>query len=213
MSFSSQEEVDCPCGETFEAPLWNSINLKEDPDLRSILMGGELNVTACSMCKSLVFTDRFVLVHDPDTQLLAFVHPKAREGEREFLETAMRKDTLEAQNMGQGMKISYPPVLLFGLENLVDLMRLEEEAADQSAILDALSASLPIRLVKLSPSAARTVGLPLRTPLGDGASPAEKLKAGVKAVLAANDRLDVYAGLLARAEKGELSAEAWKALA
>jgi hypothetical protein len=208
MSFASEEEIDCPCGETFLARQWNSVNLKEDPDLRSILMGGELNVVPCSLCKNLVYTERFVLVHDPENELIAFVHPKARAGEKELLEAAMHRDMAQAQSVPGGLPIPYPPELLFGMESVVDILSAEQESADQSAILDALAPSVPVEVLRLPPAQARAAGLPRSTPLSGEGSPVDRLSRGLRAVLAANDRLTVYKELLDKVEGGGLSQDA-----
>jgi hypothetical protein len=211
MSFSSQEEVTCPCGETFDALVWNSVNLKEDPDLKEMLLGGALNVHACSMCKRLVYAERFVLVHDPETELLAFVHPSGRENEREFLEAAMNRDTAQAQAVEGGMKIPYAPVLLFGMDVLVDLMQKETEEADQGAVVESMAKTAGVRVLSLPLSKARTLGVPAKLPfLGAGA---DGLRQGLKAVLAANDRLTVYAELLQKLDAGAIPSETLSALA
>jgi hypothetical protein len=213
VSFSSEEEVVCPCGETFEAILWNSVNLKEDPDLRDMLLSGALNVHACSMCKRLVYAERFVLVHDPASELLAFVHPTARASERELLEAAMLRDTAQAQAVEGGMKIAYPPVLLFGMDALVELVHREEEESDQGAVMESLGGAGGFTVVSLSPSRARALGLPSRLPVAGEGAPRDRLLAGVRAVLAANDRLTVYEELRKRVEKDGLTTEAAAALA
>jgi hypothetical protein len=204
MSFAIEDEADCPCGETFATRVWSSVNLKEDEELRSALLGGALNVVPCSLCKAMVYVDRFLLIHDPDTELLAFIHPKAREADREELQISMLRDTAEAQGVEGGLKVPYAPLLFFGLESVVDLLKKEEEIADQSAILEALAPELSLKLVKLSPSQARPAGLPWRIPVASGAAAVEGLIGGLKTLLAANDRLTIYADLLRRAEAGEL---------
>jgi hypothetical protein len=213
MSFSSEEEVDCPCGETFSARLWNSVNLKEDPDLRSILLGGSLNVVTCPACSGLVYDERFVLVHDPLNELLMFVHPKARSEERGFLRTSMIKDAAEAQSVEGGLKIPYPPVLVFGLDDAVEMIRAEEESTVQAAVLSSLARGLPVNVVRLSPSQARAAGLPRSVPLAGGGTAEERLTAGLKTVQAANDRLTVFADLLKKVETEGLSVEARSVLA
>ena len=213
MSFSSQEEVFCPCGESFEAIVWNSVNLKEDPDLRDTLLGGALNVHTCSMCKRFVYAERFVLVHDPATQLLAFVHPKNREAEKELLEAAMLRDTAQAEAVPGGIKIPYPPTLLFGMDSLVELINKEEEEADQGVVLESMAGAGGFVVLSLSPSEARIAGLPGRLPLAGTGAPSDRLRSGIKTLLAANDRLTVYAELLKRLETGPLPPEALSALA
>ena len=212
MSFSSEEEVSCPCGETFTAELWNSINLKEDPFLRGLLMGGALNVVPCSMCKTMVYAERFVLVHDPANELLIFVHPKEKESERDLLEIKMLHDVAEAQNTKGAIKILYPPILLFGMDSVVELLQKEDEIAAQSDILGALSPTLPVNLVKISPSVSRETGLPRQVPLAGGGTMGDRLTSGLEAALSVNDRLTIYADLLKTARDGKISEEAFSIL-
>lgn len=192
--------------------MWNSINLKGDPDLRSMLLGGSLNVVTCPICRGLVYAERFVLIHDPLNELLMFVYPKARSEEREFLGVAMVRDAAEAQKVEGGLKIPYPPVLVFGLDEAVDMIQAEEESTVQAAVLAALAPQVPVDVVRLSPAKARAAGLPRAAPLSGNGTAGERLKAGLRAALAANDRLTVYADLLKKAESDGLSAEARSAL-
>ena len=171
-------------------------------------MGGALNVVPCSMCKTLVYAERFVLVHDPANELLIFVHPKDRESERDLLEIKMLHDVAEAQNAEGAIKIPYPPVLLFGMDSVVELLQKEDEIAAQSDILGALSSTLPVNLVKLSPAVAREAGLPRQVPLAGGGTMGDRLTSGLQAVLSINDRLTVYADLCKVAREGNISEEA-----
>jgi hypothetical protein len=173
-----------------------------------MLEGGSLNVVTCPMCQHLVYAERFVLIHDPLNELLMFVHPKARSGEREFLGASMVRDAAEAQKVEGGLKIPYPPVLAFGLDEAVDLIQAEEESTVQAAVLATLAPQLPADVVRLSPAKARAAGLPRAAPLSGSGTADERLIAGLKAVLAANDRLTVYADLLRKVETEGLSVEA-----
>jgi hypothetical protein len=110
------------------------------------------------------------------------------------------------------LKIPYPPVLVFGLDEAVDMIQAEEESTVQAAVLAALAPQVPVDVVRLSPAKARAAGLPRAAPLSGNGTAGERLKAGLRAALAANDRLTVYADLLKKAESDGLSAEARSAL-
>ena len=75
MSTAKLEQIRCPCGEGFEADLYNSINAEDDPDLKESLVCGEINVVCCPKCSQIFYAEHFVLYHDPSVELIAFVYP------------------------------------------------------------------------------------------------------------------------------------------
>lgn len=208
MSFSLDQEVTCAaCGEPFAAALWSSINVREHPALQEEILAGQLNVVDCPRCGRIVYAERFVLYHDPDAELMAFVYPKDYEADADKWRGKTAEDFAVAQaSMQEKERLPYRPLTLFGLDALVALIQEEQEKVDQGDILEALAPSLPLEFRRLRRSLARAHGLPAALPLSKDRekNADDRLREGLKVLLEANDRLKVYADLLERLTRGDL---------
>ncbi len=212
MSSRLLQEVKCPCGEEFEAELWSSVNVAQDPELKDELLAGQLNVANCPTCKTMVYAERFVLYHDPSAELMAFIYPAGYGEEEEKWRDKTREDFAAAQNLIESdQRLAYPPVTLFGMDTMVELLRKEQEAFDQAAIVESLAVPLDFQARRLTPSLARKWALPPVLPLAGPADDEQSLRfrRGLDRVVQANDRLTVYAELRKQLDSLDL-AGLWK---
>ena len=117
MSLKGMVEVQCPNGCTpFEANVWSVIRLDGQVDLREQLMAGELNLLVCESCHRHFYYDSTVVVHEPETELLAFVFPEFYREEADRWKAKMEEDYAKMQKgLGPGA-LNYPPIMFFGLE-------------------------------------------------------------------------------------------------
>lgn len=195
MSTNLEQAVKCPCGEEFSTRLWSAVNVQTDPLLKERIMDAQLNVVKCPECGQFIYAERFVLYHDPEAELLGFIYPKDYEDERDRWTAKTQENFREAQavleNKGQ---LPYTPVSFFGMDELVERLREEQEWRDQGDIVEYTAQRISIGVVRLRPNAARRRGLPTRLPvLRDKAVPWEnRLQGGLKAILVNNDRLFLY---------------------
>src|SRR3954469_9291361 len=144
MSVLIEKEIPCThCQFPNVVELWSIVNVKEDPELKDLLLGGELNIAECSSCKKNFFAETFLLYHDPDAELLAFVYPYQARTERATYEEKTKKD-FEALKESAPSQASFPyaPLTFFGLDELVRLVEQEEEMGIQAEIVAALAPSL-----------------------------------------------------------------------
>jgi len=166
MSYTQIEELMCPfCGKNFVAELWGTVNVSTDPDLKEALLGGVLNVQNCPSCGNIFYAERFVLYHDPASELMAFVYPAGLSPEKgdlagfEAWSARMMKDFEEAQNdLEEKDKIRYQPELFFGLESLCELIRCEEELEDEVKVVEDICRRRGIKTLHLARSRARSQG-------------------------------------------------------
>ncbi len=69
-------QVRCPsCGNTYVAPIFSIIDLGADPELRSPLLAGQLNVGVCQNCGTGGPLSAPLMVHDPDNKFLGVFVP------------------------------------------------------------------------------------------------------------------------------------------
>lgn len=202
MSTTKLEEIRCPCGEIFEAELYNSINSTEDPGLKEALLSGEINVVCCPKCNQIFYAEHFLLYHDPEAQLIAFVYPQSFETDEEFWRKRMNEDFEKAmETMPDGAEITYQPMVLFGLDRLVDIIREEEEINDEISILEYSFSDIGVDILRLKPAAARERKLPRCIPCAPGESQRTGVIKGLKKILAFNPSLQWFEKLLKLVER------------
>ncbi len=210
MSSLIQEEVKCPCGAVFEAEIYQSISVKEDPDLKDSLLGGQFNVVQCPTCRQMVYAEHFVLYHDSAQELLAFVYPKGLESQTEQIQIAM-SDAFKQMQAGTPLdqQIRYQPFLLFGLDSLCDLLNIEDEISDELKIVQALSEAMDMPYRKIHFDSARRNNIPALLPIDAPLTPGKKQKpaaaaaaSGIKKILASNPHLVHYQRFLKKIEGG-----------
>ena len=64
-------DITCPkCGATFSAPVYNSINLSEMPEMKSQLLSGELFLAECPQCGFKRLLKYPMVVLDPDSGMI-----------------------------------------------------------------------------------------------------------------------------------------------
>ena len=199
MSLSSHEEIRCPCGEIFEAEIWNSINAVEDPELKDAILNGEINIVSCPKCGQIFHAEHFVLYHDTEKELLAFVYPASFVQDEEHWRNKMEEDFKKAtvEIMPEGM-ISYKPILLFGLDSLVELIRDEQEQEDENSILEYFAESYGLTILTLKPYFARVNKIPKVLPVlkANDSDRRSEIIEGLKVLLRHNNLLSHYSTFL-----------------
>jgi hypothetical protein len=196
MSVLIEKEVPCTyCRFPNAVEIWSIINVKEDPELRDLLLGGELNMAECGSCKKVFFAENFLLYHDPNAELLAFVYPYAARSEKATYEEKTRLDFENLKALSESSaSFSYTPVTFFGFDELIHVIEDEEEKEIQGGIVAALAPSLNIPVVSLRPSLARRQNVPQIVPgfTAHDRFGREQLLAALKTVENANHLLSVY---------------------
>jgi hypothetical protein len=196
MSTYNEVDVECPqCGEEFRAVVWTAVHAGEDPELKDVLLGGELNMVCCTFCGHVFFREQFLLYQDPDEELVAYVYREDEKDRAAELRPMMLKGFAEAQAAFEEKdRFKYEPVLLFGLESLVEFLEGEQEQKDQADVAAAICREQDIPFRSISPGAARKKRLPLVLPLGNPSErPArDEVLAGLGRLLKENPALDFY---------------------
>jgi len=196
MSLLIENEVFCPyCDFLNQAEVWSIVNVKEDPELKNLLLGGELNLVECEACKKVFYAEKFLVYHDSDREILAFVYPYTYRDERSKWEEKSFQDYQETKSdKTKSWDISYPPLTFFGLDELTKFLLEDEEVAIQSQIVEYLSNDRAFSIKKIGLAEARKRSLPYVLPF-DSAPTENKESSVLKAltkILEMNDRLSVY---------------------
>ncbi|HPG01033.1 MAG TPA: CpXC domain-containing protein [Kiritimatiellia bacterium] len=95
MSQQKTYPIHCPkCRHEQAVPLYESINVKTSPELKTLLMANQINVVECSQCHASFRVEKPLLYHDPVRRLMIYLIPMSEdmleEGERQFAESLTR---------------------------------------------------------------------------------------------------------------------------
>ncbi len=178
------------------------MNVREDPELKDLLLGGEINMVECLSCKEIFYGEAFILYHDPENEIIAFVYPSDKKEFGELLfEKTMADFTKEQAEAPVERKLSYKPVCFFGLNELLQFVEADEEVSLQSEVAEAIARENGLSVKKLRPGLARAQSLPRVIPVDGSAKDARpSVLSGLKRLTSLNDRLTIYNQALARLE-------------
>lgn len=196
MSTYNEIDIICEeCGEEYRGTIWTALHAGVDPELKELLQGGELNLTRCPQCGKVAFQDHFVLYQEPAAELLAYIYPEFQRDQELELKKMMLNGFREAQaTFPEKARILYEPILLFGLESLIEMLQAEEARAEQSQIAQVLCKENRLPITLLRPAQARQLHTVRVIPHVQKESPSrENVLLGVKKLLTLNPALDLYA--------------------
>lgn len=165
-SIKNEAAAHCPnhC-EPFDVEYWSFISAEQDPDLKSAILGGELNLVQCPECQTFFHHDGDLIYFDAPSELLVFVFSeKDRQREPELVARMHKDYELIKTTLLKQLNMDYPPVSVFGLEALKGVLQGEEEAAFESEAVAAAAAAAGLRVVRLKPSYARAHHFPFYVP-------------------------------------------------
>jgi len=207
MSVKQKHEITCRCGFTLEAELWDGINVQEQPELKELLLDGELNIVICPRCGEMFYAEHFLIYFDPSEELLAFVFPEARKREKEKCSKEMREkfENIKLESGSYGM--DYEPMVLFGLESLMEFLVKQDENELEIQVVEKLAKELGFGIARLRPSIARLYGIPKVLPCRSSQTngSVDDIYAGLKDLTRKNRRLKFYSHALDRIrEVGDL---------
>ncbi|MDR2399440.1 MAG: CpXC domain-containing protein [Endomicrobium sp.] len=208
MTISNLEEIKCPQGHLFEASLLSAISVADNPELKESLIAGEINLVSCPVCGEMFYAECFILYHDSENELIAFVYPLSFQEQAAQCKAKMKKEfELALENFEDKHKINYEPILLFGIEDLVLLLRYEQNIEDEESILEYTAHKLSLKIVKISPKLSRKIDIPKLLPVPKGAKElnAKVLIEGLQILIKYNPHLLHYAELLERILKRRIN--------
>ena len=103
-------------------------------------------------------------------------------------------------------KINYEPFLIFGIEDLVLLLKAEQELEDEEMILTHLAPKISVNILNFSPSLARKYSIPKVLPVfkhAQGEPDAASITEALKILLSYNPNLANYSKLFEKLSKNK----------
>lgn len=184
-SIKNQGFAHCPhqC-EAFEVDYWSLISADQNPDLKAAALGGELNLVQCPECGCFFHHDGDLIYFDAPAELLVFVFSqKDREKEPELLKRMQEDYKIIKNTLLKQLHMDYPPVSVFGLEALKNILQEEELKSFESEAVAAASAAQGFGVVRLKPSYARKHHFPYYVPAPAGGKDANSYAVAASKVL------------------------------
>ncbi len=104
MSRSTNCTLTCPCGKVFASPIYEYVNVAQEPRLRYTVLAGLLNVSTCPNCGRRAALAHPFIFSDPAHALLAYVHPSTSlpEEARQLILEKLRSVYEEAEANANG---------------------------------------------------------------------------------------------------------------
>jgi hypothetical protein len=135
MSTGGKSEITCPCGHTFKAWIWQSVNVGASPELKASILEGTMNVVECPECGNRFHVETPFLYHDLDAREYVWVYPLASEEEAGRIRSRvaeMWEDVKERMpdNLRGIVERDYRVSVLFGMDALVAHLRQGSERRD-----------------------------------------------------------------------------------
>lgn len=203
MSLQGDVETACPaCRDSFDAPVWSFVDGGADENLREQVKARELNLLLCPHCGAAFVPEVPWIYHEPDAEILAFVFPDAWQAEESRWRGKMKEDYEQMKTvLGERLPVDMEPEIYFGQDGLAGLLEAEDWRRDERDVMAFIADGLKLSVYKASPLWARAHGAPSQLPYeGKGAPTRQTLIAGMKALVAANDRLTAWSDFLGRYE-------------
>jgi len=205
MSTYNELDITCKdCGEIYKGIVWTAVHAGHDPELKEILLGGELNLLMCPQCSRVAYQDHFVLYQEPAAEMVAYIYPQSQQNDEEFLRATTLANYKEAQAVYKPIeRKEYDPLLVFGLKTFVDMMKAEHAIAEQSQIAETICKENSIPYILLRPSEARRLRTMRVLPraMESGEPSRADILSGLEKLLTINPRLDLYSKLCTRIQE------------
>jgi len=203
MSFQGTVEANCPsCTDGFDAPIWSFVHGGKDTLLRDQAKAMECNLLLCPSCGAAFLPEAAWIYYEPDDEILAFVFPTSYKAEEAKWRAKMTADFAAMREaLGDHLPVGHEPEVFFGPEGLAKLLELEDWRRDERDVMAFFANDLKLSVYKASPAWARAHGAPSRLPYTGRTATREGIVAGIRMIVAANDRLTAWSDYLAELEK------------
>lgn len=165
-SLQNEAAAHCPNGcEPFDVTYWSLVRGDENEDLKAALLGGELNLVRCPECGGYFHHDGELMYFEAPAELLVFVFSPKDKARQQELKAKIDQDYHTLQHiLLKELHLDYPPISLFGLDELQHFLRHEEEAIAESEVVAATAATQGFSVARLKPSYARQHHFPHYVP-------------------------------------------------
>ena len=165
-SICNESLAHCPNGcEPFDVEYWSLVRADQEPDLKQAALGGELNLVRCPTCGMFFHHGQDLIYLDAQNELLVFVFSHETKQKEPDLQARITRDYEITKNtLLKELHMQYPPLTVFGLEELKEVLQGIEQAEAESEVIAAAAAVAGFAIARLKPSYARQHHFPFYVP-------------------------------------------------
>ena len=133
MSLNVKQTIKCPvCGQMHEITVWNSITVKDSPDLKEDLLKGKINIFICPSCSHRALMPVPLLYHDEEKKLMISFSPCESETEKNQLFSEIKSTSKDS---GELKKLEgYTLRFVWQYNNLLEKILLSDSGLWDKAI-------------------------------------------------------------------------------
>src|SRR5438105_534925 len=124
-------DLGCPCGRHFRRALYHALDVTQHPGLRYAVLAQILNVVQCPSCERMAHVDLPFLYHDAARGHFIYVCPEEAEEQAGQLQGQLVQMISALEKSVPTPRDLQPPMLIFGLERLAQLIRTELDDDEQ----------------------------------------------------------------------------------
>ena len=116
--------ISCPhCGAQYNAPVFNIVDVGQTPELKQVVLTGQLNASQCPRCGQINYLATPLLYHDPEHEFLGvFIPPQLNlsESQRQKLIGDLTKALMDALPAEQRRGYMLTPQQFLSMESLIE---------------------------------------------------------------------------------------------
>jgi len=121
MTLAASEKLECPsCGHEQEVMVWSTINAELNPELRTMLFEGKINMAECGECGFKAFLGAPLLYHDMRRRFCVQFYPRQAIESDEFLGAFEPSYPVALRGMAEEAGYLARPHLVFDMDDLVN---------------------------------------------------------------------------------------------
>ena len=120
MTLAASEKLECPnCGHEQDVTVWSTINAQVNPELRTMLFAGRINVAQCEECGFEASLGAPLLYHDMQRRFCVQFSPPQAIASDKFLAEFERSYPLTVKGMPDEVGYLVHPHLVFAMDELL----------------------------------------------------------------------------------------------
>jgi DNA-directed RNA polymerase subunit RPC12/RpoP len=135
MTMQREVELECPkCGQKQPVTLWDAINVSTNPELKSKLFNGQINVFSCFACSHRILIPMPLLYHDMERKFIVYHFPLTFLSKEEDVRKTFNQDGRlleETEPLPQALRDYYDKMhVVFDMDELLRYVYFRERVIE-----------------------------------------------------------------------------------
>jgi len=131
MTLIRTEKIYCKgCGKGLYANIYDSINVTLNPEMKEMIIKGEINTFVCDYCKTIKRISSRLFYHDMTNNMIISVNPTGKKSDRGELLNELKGKIIPFKSMSNS-RVGYIFDEVFSLDELIERYLLPEQDKEQ----------------------------------------------------------------------------------